>query len=797
MKSNLKFMIVVAMLMAATSVSAQHGHGVTIDIGKNHKEDTTHVTNLSIGLTSHTDTLKGIQLNGVSNYAYNASGAQLSAFSNISSSPLKGLQLSGVTNISMGLEKGLQVAGLLNVSSGNMNGMQLGAYNYADQSNGLQFGVFNVAESHPKGWQVGLVNYTKDSDGRKIGLVNVNPKTTVDVMAYGGTSSKLNFGVRFRNRSTYSIVGVGTHYMGFDENFSGAIFYRLGQYIQLTPKFSLSGDIGYYHIETFKKQSDEGPERLFSIQARLNADYQLSRNIGLFASVGYGDTRYYYHELKYRNRMLGEAGVTFRYPHNMNRNTSVVHRSEAESPADSLMALGLGKKHPWWALAQVTGVNVFVHCFDRFVLNADFAQTTLNTWGDNFKNGFVWDNDQFSTNLFMHPYHGNLYFNSARSQGLTFWESAPYAMLGSLEWEFLGEREPPAINDLIATTMGGICIGEITNRISRIFLDDSKRGWPRFWRELGATIFNPMGQLKRFATGDAWRVRSNHYRYHDYNRNPVEVSIAAGDRYLADDGSFFRGEHNPYIDLSMKYGDPVNENEHNAPYDFFETQLIFGLSKNQPLLNQLHLMGRLWSTPMIERKNIRAEFGFYQHFDYFDSKPVKDGTNLTPYRISEAAAFGPGAIIQMPAVGALSHLEQRVFANFILLGGTKSDYYSFIDRDYNMGSGFSIKTKTHMELRHFGRFILDTHYYQIFTWKGYEQKDLSNLTEEDMLHLNSQGDKGNAALFVVNPKTVFDIVRNWSIEFSGSYFIRRTHYKYYDDVHCKTFELRLRLTVHM
>ena len=174
------------------------------------------------------------------------------------------------------------------------------------QLNGLQFGVFNVAESHPKGWQVGLVNYTKDRDGRKIGLVNVNPKTIVDVMAYEGTSSKLNLGVRFRNRSTYSIIGVGTHYMGFDENFSGAIFYRLGQYIQLTPKFSLSGDIGFFHIETFKKQSDEGPERLFSVQARLNADYQLSRNIGLFASVGYGDTRYYYHELKYRNRVCAQ-----------------------------------------------------------------------------------------------------------------------------------------------------------------------------------------------------------------------------------------------------------------------------------------------------------------------------------------------------------------------------------------------------------------------------------------------------------------------------------------------------------
>ena len=798
MKSILQSLIVVAMLLAATSVSAQHGHGVTIDIGKNHKEDTTHITNLSIGLTSHTDTLKGIQLNGVSNYAYNVSGAQLSVFSNISSSPMKGLQFSGVTNISMGLEKGLQVAGLLNVSSGNMNGMQLGAYNYADQLNGLQFGVFNVAESHPKGWQVGLVNYTKDRDGRKIGLVNVNPKTIVDVMAYEGTSSKLNLGVRFRNRSTYSIIGVGTHYMGFDENFSGAIFYRLGQYIQLTPKFSLSGDIGFFHIETFKKQSDEGPERLFSVQARLNADYQLSRNIGLFASVGYGDTRYYYHELKYRNRMLGEAGVTFRYPHNMNRKTSVVHRSEDESPADSLMALGLGRKHPWWALAQVTGVNVFVHCFDRFVLNADFAQTTLNTWGDNFKNGFVWDNDQFSTNLFMHPYHGNLYFNSARSQGLTFWESAPYAMLGSLEWELLGEREPPAINDLIATTMGGICIGEITNRISKIILNDSKRGWPRFWRELGATVFNPMGELKRFATGDAWTVKKDHYRYHDYHRNPVEISISAGDRYLADDGHLFKGEHNPYINFAMQYGDPVNENENNAPYDFFETELTFGLSKNQPMLNQVHLLGRLWSTPMIERKNIRAEFGIYQHFDYFDSKPVKNGSDYTPYRISEAAAFGPGAIIQMPEVGMISHLEQRIFLNGILLGGTKSDYYSVIDRDYNMGSGFSIKAKTHMELRHFGRFILNAHYYRIFTWKGYDPNvDLSKLTEEEMLHLNSQGDKGNAALLVINPTTEFDISRNWSITLSGSFFARRTHYAYYDDVKCNTFELKLGATVHL
>jgi hypothetical protein len=152
----------------------------------------------------------------------------------------------------------------------------------------------------------------------------------------------------------------------------------------------------------------------------------------------------------------------------------------------------------------------------------------------------------------------------------------------------------------------------------------------------------------------------------------------------------------------------------------------------------------------------------------------------------------------MPEVGMISHLEQRIFLNGILLGGTKSDYYSVIDRDYNMGSGFSVKTKTHIELRHFGRFILNAHYYRIFTWKGYDpDTDLSALTEEEMLHLNAQGDKGNAGLLVVNPMAVFDIAKNWSIELSGSYFSRHTHYKYYDNVKANTFEIRLGLNVHI
>lgn len=772
----IRHFISLAMLLVSLAVYAQHG--LSFDIGNSHPEDSTRTSYLSIGLNNHIDTLHGVQLN---------------AISNISLSPFRGIQLSALTNASRGIERGIQLAGLLNVTEGFMRGVQIGAYNYADSVNGTQIGIVNVAHSHPKGWQVGLINYTHDTIAHKLGLVNVNPNTAIDLMVYGGTGTRINAGVRFRNRSTYNILGMGTHYTGLDKRFSGALYYRIGQYFQLSPRWSVSGDVGFYHIETFHHHTADNPDRLFSLQARLNADYRFSKYIGAFATVGYGDTRYYSHYRQFRTSAFAETGLTFRYPHGNKPNAALWEKKRHASPADSLMAQP-NQIHPWWALAEVTGINAFVHCFDRFILNADFAQTTLNTWEDNFKTLPVWDNDQFSTNLFMHPYHGNLYFNSARSQGLNFWQAAPFSLLGSLQWEYLGETEPPALNDLMATTFGGICIGEVTNRISRIFLDDSKRGWGRFWREAVATLVNPIGQMKRFASGDAWRVRHDHNLYHDHQRNPIDFSVSIGDHYVADNGALFRGEHAPYVNFYLEYGDPINRGDYNAPYDFFDAEATFNFGSNQPLINQVHLMGRLWSTPMMKNGDMNAEFGIYQHFNYFNSAPVKEGSSLTPYRISEAAAFGPGVIYQIPPVGMLSRFEQRVFLNAILLGGTKTDYYDFIDRDYNMGSGFSVKSKTHLELRNFGRFIINAQYYRIFTWKGYEKKDYADMNP---LYLNAQGDKGNAGLLVINPMVEFDAFRNWSINLSGYHFNRYTHYSYHDDIRTHTFEIRLGVTCHL
>ena len=754
--------------------------------------------NSPVGIVSVQDSVKSIQFGIISSVAPDGGhGVQFGGVSNTSGNTFNGLQLGGISNITQGMDRGLQLSGFLNVSSDMMKGWQFGAVNYADSLDGTQIGFFNVAQRRPQGWQVGVINLSYDTIGRKIGLVNVNPKTDIDLMMYGGSSTKGNIAVRYRNKSTYNIIGAGTHFMGLDSKFSGAVFYRLGQYEQLSPKLSLSGDIGYYHVETFSKNNNDKPERLYSLQARINADYQFSKKFGAFASVGWGLTRYYDRNETYRNRPLMELGLTYRQPRNQHdtwKRTWDEKRSLLVF-ADSTMALPVKKRY-WQAAAEATGINIGVQLFDRYALKSDFAQTTLRTLKRNFTDGMVWDNDFFITNLFAHPYHGNLYFNAARSNGLTFWESVPYALGGSAMWEFLGETEPPAINDIIATSMGGMAIGEMTHRLSLTVLDDRDRGISRFFREAAATIVNPIQGLHRIFSGDAWRIRRDHYRYHDFQKIPVDMSFSVGWRYLADDGALFRGIHAPYVNMTLTYGTSVDGDKHTTPYDFFDLEANAAFGGGQPFVNTLNIVGRLWSTPILDEKDMAGEFGIYQHFNYYDAEPIEDGSELTPYRISEAAGFGPGFILSLPQTGGMSKLEQRIFVSGILLGGTKSDYFNVIERDYNMGSGFSVKSKTQIDFGKFGRFLLNAKYFRLYTWKGYKQEDLDNnfANVEDLHYLNVQGDRSNAMLLVVNPIMEMHLARQWSITLSGAYYSRRTFYKYHDTVYANTFETKISLT---
>ena len=108
-----------------------------------------------------------------------------------------------------------------------------------------------------------------------------------------------------------------------------------------------------------------------------------------------------------------------------------------------------------------------------------------------------------------------------------------------------------------------------------------------------------------------------------------------------------------------------------------------------------------------------------------------------------------------------------------------------------MGSGFSIKSKTHLEFGSWGRFDLHVKYFRIFTWRGYKKCELKM---DDLHYLNVQGDKGNSGLFVVTPIFEVDLLKRWSLTVSGTYYHRNTRYEEHSDKEAKTFETKAGLT---
>lgn len=247
-----KCLISCMMIVCSTMLNAQEQAPKTkritnIAVGLNHHYDSLLNSRLNVGLVSEVDSLRGFQvgllyggirhdahgalISGLANASHALKGVQIAGFTNLVFTPLRGLQLSAFTNTAMGMNGGLQLTGLSNITAGDTRGVQIAAYNYADTLRGTQIGLINAAAYRPKGVQIGFLNYSRDAQTRRYGLINLSPETRVDYMLFGGTSSKINAALRFKNKTSYRILGFGTHYMGFNSEFSGDIFYRFGQYI--------------------------------------------------------------------------------------------------------------------------------------------------------------------------------------------------------------------------------------------------------------------------------------------------------------------------------------------------------------------------------------------------------------------------------------------------------------------------------------------------------------------------------------------------------------------------------------
>jgi hypothetical protein len=244
--------------------------------------------------------MHGMQIGGVNMACLEMKGVQLGFLNDARN---YGMQV-GVANMT-GDNAGVSIGGI-NLELGHNRGLQLGGENFADSLSGVQIGVLNQCRNSDHGVQIGIFNYCAE-ECRQFGLVNVNQHSRLQMLVTTGNQDLVNLALRIRNRHTYNVIGFGIGRKGWDDYSCGSAYYRIGQYFTILPRLTLSGDVGIADVAVLRKGTDA--PNMFSLEARMNVEYEVHSKVSLFATVGYSSTRYVSDGKQFRHKPLFELGV--------------------------------------------------------------------------------------------------------------------------------------------------------------------------------------------------------------------------------------------------------------------------------------------------------------------------------------------------------------------------------------------------------------------------------------------------------------------------------------------------------
>ena len=354
---------------------------------------------------------------------------------------------------------------------------------------------------------------------------------------------------------------------------------------------------------------------------------------------------------------------------------------------------------------RVLASNGFNWALARYWLKEDWVSKVPEDWKKNLRSKPEWDADGFGVNFYGHPYAGNLYFNVARSNGYSFWESFPFAIQGSLTWEYFGENTRPSWNDWINTPVSGMFLGEVFYRLSSNILDDRKRGGERFFRELAAGLLNPSRALNRLTQGKMFRVTNREV----YQKEPMNITLSSGVHKVNDkigsDNKFGTGSTNALLNLQLDYGDPF-ETRHRKPFDLFRLRIELSYGADRHLLDHINGYG------VLAGSNIREDRlfgGLFQHYDYWRNN------------IFEVASIGlGGGLISKIPLTKKSTIFSNLHLAVVPLAGNNTQFGPDTSqfRHYNFGGGLEGKIEETLNVGKWATVGFTGFYYWIHTYNG-------------------------------------------------------------------------------
>ena len=315
------------------------------------------------------------------------------------------------------------------------------------------------------------------------------------------------------------------------------------------------------------------------------------------------------------------------------QDTLVVARPAIIQPVEDTRRCGFcNRPNPFLAVFEGLLAQGLNNRFNLWVRNDSTADVTKETWRRNLHGDWHFDEDNFFVNMLGHPYAGSIHYNGARSNGLSFWASAPFTFFHSAIWEYFGETTRPSINDFIDTGLGGIALGEMFHRVAQTIRNNEAGGGGRILRELVALPFDPMGSFNRLLDGEWTKKGPNPI---EHNPLGTVFRLGGGAGIVRAPGSLLESikdaEFTSVIVADLKYGDAYVDSLHK-PFAAFNARLSF--APNHGGLTQLVGTGRVTGTEIGRGDWHRHQIELNHRFEYLNNGALRFGAQTLELGLS-------------------------------------------------------------------------------------------------------------------------------------------------------------------
>lgn len=396
----------------------------------------------------------------------------------------------------------------------------------------------------------------------------------------------------------------------------------------------------------------------------------------------------------------------------------------------------------WFSIQAIpASVNYFIRkdpvshiSFKNF-----FSHLKFSAW--------TWDDNLFATNQIAHPYHGQFYFNSFRSNNYSFLQSTLATVAGSYVWETAGETEPPSINDIINTSFGGTILGEMTHRLSHHILSrPSLTKGQRNKKEILAMLINPMNGLNRLLDGRWGNTVKGAVIDSSLVHTEVELGIRRFD--AKEHNVLSKGKNDIFARIKLIYTN--DDLDKKKPFDDFFLNLEVG-SDDSSVVNAVNIYASLYGNRIFSNWTGRHRGILSAHFDFLRNEAFYYGSQSINYNV-----------LSNFAIGQNTKLATILGGGPVVLAAVPDPYLHFGEsRTYDYGPGADIRASATLSTLKRFKFGIDYR-------GGY--------------FITISGNKSHHYLHTVSTSASLRIWKNFGVNLYSGYFRLEGHYKNHNNV---------------